>query len=159
MAPRRVVIPASLCAALLALLITAVCVSRCAHAPSRPAAAPDAGPPADGAKDASTTADAVRPDLAPAGAEAALMTRARLIVDTRPGEALALLRRAGSRYPRSRVADERVWLEMKALVHLGRIAAARDHATDFFRRFPGSRYGPRVHRLTGVHPRPRPGPR
>jgi len=47
---------------------------------------------------------------------------------------------------------------MKALVHLGRIAAARDEATAFFEQHLESPWAERVERLTGVHPHGR-GPR
>jgi hypothetical protein len=56
-------------------------------------------------------------------------------------------------------ADEQRYLAMRALVHRGRIAAARDAAVRFFERHDASPYAERVARLTGVRPRPRLGPR
>jgi len=86
------------------------------------------------------------------------MERLRRVVDRQPRRALALAREAERRFPRSRVGDERALLKMRALVHLGQIAPARDEAVLFFKRFPGSPLAARVQRLTGAHPRPRPGP-
>ncbi len=87
-------------------------------------------------------------------AEAALrevdpMERLRALVDADPAAALALAR-ADERAPS---ADERSFLAMRALVHLGRIAAARDEAAEFFQKYPESSWAERVERLTGVHPR------
>lgn len=116
-------------------------------------------PSTAGRLNASAPADAGSAGGRGRSSEAELMARLRRIVDARPGEALDLLRRSESRFPSSPLADERAWIGMRALVHLGQIAAARDRATRFFRRFPASPFGERVYRLTGVHPRPRPGPR
>jgi hypothetical protein len=88
-----------------------------------------------------------------------LMARLRLAVDARPEAALALVQLGETRYATGRFAEERAWLKMRALVHRNEIAAARDEATLFFERHPRSPFGERVYRLTGVHPRPRPGPR
>jgi hypothetical protein len=109
---------------------------------------------------ASSPAEGATPDPSgpPAEDEAALMTRLRSLVDPRPAEALELVRLGGRRYPAGSFADERSLLAMRALVHLDRIAAARDEAVLFFQRFPESRLAGAVSRLTGVHPRPRPGP-
>lgn len=109
------------------------------------------GPDARGAADAAPAARAEDEDR--------LMTRLRQVVDRQPRRALALVREAERRFPRSRLGDERALLRMRALVHLGQIAPARDEAVLFFKRFPGSPLAPRVQQLTGTHPRPRPGPR
>jgi hypothetical protein len=87
------------------------------------------------------------------------MARLRAEVDRHPALALQLVRLGEARYPDGRLADERSWLKMRALVHRGDIAAARDEAALFFRRYPHSPFVERVNRLTGMHPRPRPGPR
>jgi len=87
------------------------------------------------------------------------MAQLRSAVDAQPAQALELARRAQARFPRGARADERSLLKMRALVHLGQIAAARDEAVLFFRLFPQSPLGADVQRLTGAHPRPRPGPR
>lgn len=81
------------------------------------------------------------------------MERLRAIVDSDPVAALALAREDERRAPEGRFADERSFLAMKALVHLGKIAAARDEATGFFEKHPESAWGERVERLTGVHPK------
>jgi hypothetical protein len=52
-------------------------------------------------------------------------------------------------------ADALALEEMHALVDENRISDARARAERFFQDYPGSPYGERVERLTGVHPRPR----
>jgi hypothetical protein len=103
------------------------------------------------------------PPLPPAGAapsgdeiEDALIERLRAAVDEDPAGALELAREIERRHPDGDRSDEREWLEMRALVHLGDIAAARDAAEEFFERHPESPFAPDVHRLTGVRPRPIP---
>jgi len=81
------------------------------------------------------------------------MERLRALVDSDPAAALALAREDEQRSPQGRFADERSVLAMRALVHLGKIAAARDEATAFFQKYPQSPWAERVERLTGVHPR------
>jgi hypothetical protein len=140
--------------------------------PARPGP-PDSGAPGSGPPPVAVTGDsgaaapvvetedrAARPADSGAGlAEEKLMALLRREVDPQPEVALGLAWQAEQRFPRGRRADERAWLKMRALVHLGRIAEARDEAARFFKRHPRSRYAGRVHRLTGMHPRPRPGPR
>jgi len=156
------------------IAISAAMYATCAHLEGgthQPSSA-DAGglARASASSEASTVArprppDSSRPgpDLGRAvtapGSEEQLMVRLRQQTDPHPGAALALARLGEARFPSSRFADERAWLKMRALVHLGQIAPARDEAQLFFERFPHSPYGERVYRLTGVHPRPRPGPR
>jgi hypothetical protein len=82
----------------------------------------------------------------------------RDVVHSDPRRALELIENGERELHRSRFSDERALLKMHALVHLGRIAAARDEAVKLLRRNPGSPLAGRVYRLTGVHPRPRPGP-
>ena len=82
----------------------------------------------------------------------------RALFDAEPARALAAARADEARAPAAPHADERAYLVMRALVHLGRIAEAHDAAADFFIRYPGSDFAARVERLTGMHPRPRPGP-
>jgi hypothetical protein len=81
------------------------------------------------------------------------MERLRALVDSDPAAALALTREDEQRSPQGRFGDERSFLAMRALVHLGKIAAARDEATAFFQKYPQSPWAERVERLTGVHPR------
>jgi len=87
------------------------------------------------------------------------MERLRAAVDADPRAAVELGREGERRFADGAYADERTWLEMRALVHLGDIHGARERAYDFYDRFPESQYGERVFRLTGLHPHPRPGPR
>jgi hypothetical protein len=47
---------------------------------------------------------------------------------------------------------------MRALVHVGQIAVARDAARQFFERHPDSPLGRLVFRLTGMRPLPPLGP-
>jgi hypothetical protein len=85
-----------------------------------------------------------------------LTERLRQLVDADPRGAVDLAREGQRRFPEGEFADERAWLQMRALVHLNEIAPARDEAVAFFRRFPQSPYGSKVSRLTGVRPRPTP---
>jgi len=86
-------------------------------------------------------------------AESGKMERLRSIVDADPRAALELSREVEREFPSGQMADERSFLTMRALVHLGRIAAARDEATAFFQHeHPEGSWAERVERLTGVHP-------
>ena len=80
------------------------------------------------------------------------MERLRALVDSDPAAALALAREDERRSPEARFGDERSFIVMRALVHLGNIAPARDEATAFFQKHPESVWAERVERLTGVHP-------
>lgn len=88
--------------------------------------------------------------------EEALMRRLREEVDAHPATALGLARDAEQLHPRGRDADERSFLKMRALVHLGDVSGAREEAYLFYERNPASPYAGRVHQLTGL--RPIPGP-
>ena len=85
-----------------------------------------------------------------------LVERLRDEVDRNPAQAVELAKEGERRHPGSRSADEREFLRMRALVHLGEISAAREAAARFFDRYPNSPFAPRVSRLTGRRPRPRP---
>ncbi|MGC4114925.1 MAG: hypothetical protein QM765_10025 [Myxococcales bacterium] len=104
-------------------------------------AIPDAPPPV-------ATADASHPPT-----EEELTLRLRALVDARPEEALALAAEAERAFPTGRLADERSFLVMRALVHLDRIGAAREAASDFHHRFPDSPWAEQVVQLTGYQPR------
>ncbi len=120
---------------------------------------PRAGPAGGGtiaAEPRATGPDASR--VSPPGEED-LMARLRDEVDTRPALSLELAQEVERRFPGGRYSDERSFLKMRAMVHLGRIAAARDEAAEFFRRSPDSAYAKGVSRLTGMHPRPPTGGR
>jgi hypothetical protein len=163
--PRSWVAPALL--AIAACLVAAAAIW-CTTGGGRPA--PSAAPPPpspDRDLSATTSPTPETPDLAlapPTGdaageTEDQLMARLRRTVDPRPRLALELARQAERRFPDSAHGDERSLLKMRALVHLGQIAAARDEAMSFHQRFPRSPLAAEVQRLTGAHPRPRPGPR
>lgn len=91
---------------------------------------------------------------APPDPETSLTGRLRAVVDADPGAALGLADEGERRFGDGPLADERSFLKMRALVHLGRIGDARSEAEAFFERFPESPLGERAYRLTGVHPRP-----
>jgi hypothetical protein len=82
------------------------------------------------------------------------MERLRALVDEQPRIALALADAADADFASGRHADERAYLRMRALVHLGDIGKARTVAGEFFERHPESPYGRFVYRLTGMRPRP-----
>lgn len=100
------------------------------------------------------SAAAAAPAGAPRHAETALTEEVRALVDTDPAAAVAIAEEGERRFPDGALADERSYLKMRALVHLGRIGLARGEAEVFFERFPGSSFGEDAFRLTGVHPRP-----
>ena len=155
---RRLATGVALLAALLAGLLWA---TTCTHSQRTDGSL--AGPPprtVDAAPGERSRSASSRPSALADDAldEVALMARLRTLVDPRPAEALRLARLGAHRFPAGRFADERSLLVMRALVHLNQIAAARDEAVLFFRRFPRSALAAQVSQLTGAHPRPRPGP-
>jgi hypothetical protein len=87
------------------------------------------------------------------------MERVRAEVDARPEVAIALAQEGEVQFPSGRYSDERAYLRMRALVHQGEIAIARDAAREFFERHPDSSLGRLVFRLTGMRPPPVLGPR
>lgn len=95
----------------------------------------------------------------PQDPESALTERLRATADVDPVAAFRLAEEGERRFPAGRLADERSFLKMRALVHLGLVGAARDEADLFFERYPDSPFGESASRLTGVHPRPPPGRR
>lgn len=98
-------------------------------------------------------AAATAPTATSTATEEQLTASLRALVDERPEEALAVAAEAAKAFPAGRLADERSFLAMRALVHLDRIGAAREAAADFHRRFPDSRWAEQVVRLTGYQPR------
>ena len=117
------------------------------------AAGPAVSTPLDGgAAVAPRAGPAVEPRPQAQPAESEKMERLRSLVDTDPSAALELSRQIERELPSGQMADERSLLAMKALVHLGKIAVARDEATAFFQKYPESPWAQRVERLTGVHP-------
>jgi hypothetical protein len=118
-------------------------------APAAPKAAPPAAP-VTSAEGAATGAPAASRAVDP---EEDAMERLRALVDEQPRIALALADAADADFPAGRHADERAYLRMRALVHLGDIGQARTVAGEFFERHPESPYGRFVYRLTGMRPR------
>lgn len=88
-----------------------------------------------------------------------LVERERAEVDVHPEAAVALADEGEARFPSGPHADERAFLKMRALVHLGEIGVARAAAAQFFERHPESPLGRDVFRLTGMRPPPVLGPR
>ena len=116
--------------------------------------APPGGAPLAPAPAPRNTAPAASGSEVPS--EEALMHDLREEVDASPAAALDLARQAERLHPRGRDADERSFLKMRALVHLGDISGAREEAYLFYERNPSSPYAGRVHQLTGLHPIPGP---
>ena len=139
-------------------LVWALAPYGAAPLPPVPAVPREAPAPDDaGAPAAAAPVDAGQPLAAAAPvSEEGLLSRLRYEADPRPAAALELAQQSERLFPAGRHTDERSYLKMRALVHLGEIAAARDEATAFFERTPDSPFAEQVYRLTGVHPRPRP---
>ena len=91
-------------------------------------------------------------------AEDALMARLREEVDLHPETAIALADEGDVHHPDGSLSDERAFLRMRALVHLGDIGTAREAARVFFERHPDSPLARSVFRLTGMRPMPKLGP-
>ena len=94
----------------------------------------------------------------PTASEDELMARLRAEVDVDPRAAIALADDGERRFPASHYGDERAFLRMRGLVHLGDIGVARDAARVFYERYPDSPLGRYVFRLTGMRPMPPLGP-
>jgi hypothetical protein len=92
------------------------------------------------------------------GSEDELLARLRAEVDVRPAVAIRLADEGEALFPDGPSADERQYVRMRALVHLGEIVAAREAAERFFVRHPQSPLARHVFRLTGMRPRPSPLP-
>ncbi|HET8538656.1 MAG TPA: tetratricopeptide repeat protein [Anaeromyxobacter sp.] len=134
-----------------------------AAAPPQPPAPVAASVPLPAPVAASVPPAAVPPaaptaTLRPAASEDELMDRLRADVDANPAAAVALAEEGERRWDAGRYGDERAFLRMRALVHLGDIANARDAARRFYERYPGSPHGRLVFRLTGMRPMPPIGP-
>jgi hypothetical protein len=90
----------------------------------------------------------------PTASEEALMQRLRAEVDADPQAALALADDGDRRFATTQYSDERAFLRIRALVHLGDIGIARDVARQFYERHPDSPLARSVFRLTGMRPAP-----
>jgi hypothetical protein len=76
----------------------------------------------------------------PAESEAELLERARGLLGSSPGRALALTDLHRARFPSGVLAQEREVIAIEALKRLGRTDDAARRAADFARRYPGSAY-------------------
>lgn len=104
----------------------------------RPAApAPEAAAAADGD-------DLVR--------ESNLVDASRAALAQDPEAALAALERHQAEFPKGRLAEEREFIAIRALVRLGRADEARARAAAFFARYPSSSFAEPLRRIVGAAP-------
>jgi hypothetical protein len=122
-----------------------------ASVPATPPPAVEDAAPARSAPPAAAAAPAPAPPAA--SSEEHLMERLRSAADDQPTLALAIADEGDAAFPSGTLADERSYLRMRALVHLGDIGKARTVAGEFFERHPESPYARSVYRLTGMRPR------
>lgn len=122
----------------------------------RPVAVPTpvVAPPAPTTASAARAAADPQPPTPAAADEGRDMARLRELVTADPQAAVTLAEELDRRHPGSAHAEERSWLQIDALVNLGRVGAARGHAEDHLRLYPRGPFAQRVETLTGVHPRP-----
>jgi RNA polymerase sigma-70 factor (ECF subfamily) len=73
------------------------------------------------------------------------VAQAERLLATDPARALALVRAAEARFPRGYVREERGYVEVMALVGLGRLDEARPRMAQFLRDYPDSAFSRRVH--------------
>jgi hypothetical protein len=149
-------------AVLAGVLAAGTVLSDLREPPAPPAVSPPAGEGRAEGRDRSTEVEAA-PASSPAAAasqpapvpraEEHLMERLRAAVDDQPTLALAIADEGDASFSAGPLSDERSYLRMRALVHLGDIGKARTVAGEFFQRHPQSPYGSSVYRLTGMRPR------
>ena len=72
------------------------------------------------------------------------VAQAERLLATDPARALALVRAAEARFPRGYVREERGYVEVMALVALGRLDEARPRTAQFLRDYPDSAFSRRV---------------
>jgi hypothetical protein len=75
-------------------------------------------------------------------------------LDRDPNQALLLLSQADAQFPAGRLADERQFLRLKAMVNLNQIPEARVAATNYLELNPRSPIGRKIYRLLGIHAPP-----
>ncbi|WP_437877938.1 hypothetical protein [Sorangium sp. So ce513] len=136
-----------------------------APAPAPTIAAPEAAP----APEPAVAAPAPRRELpkntrpaAPAPAapidsdellrESRLIDRARAAATQDPGAALAAVQEHQREFPAGRLAEEREYVAIRALVRLGRVDEARARADAFLARYPSTSYADRVRRAVNAAP-------
>lgn len=115
---------------------------------ARPAALPVAPPLLASSQKEDASGNVGRDNLL--GAERNLIDTARTAVARGDGEAaLATLERHTREFPHGRLAEEREWLTIQALVLSSRAQEAREHATGFRRSFPHSLMLPALDQVVG----------
>ncbi|HMI91370.1 MAG TPA: sigma factor-like helix-turn-helix DNA-binding protein, partial [Polyangiales bacterium] len=70
---------------------------------------------------------------------------AERLLATAPARALSIVRSVGARFPQGYLREERAYVEVMALLALGRSAEARSKAEDFLEQYPDGPYSRRVH--------------
>lgn len=119
-----------------------------------PPPAPPSSPPEPALVPEATSGSAPPPASAPPAdgglsRELALLERARSELERRPGSALVLLAQHGREFPRGALSLEREFLEISALVRLGRRTEAEARAKALRARSPGSLYERRLDAIFG----------
>ncbi|WP_437959557.1 hypothetical protein WME76_07795 [Sorangium sp. So ce119] len=133
-----------------------------------PAPAPEAAPPPEAPRPAASVPRRELPKntrpAAPAPAEAAaidgdellresnLIDRARAAAAQDPDAALAAVSEHQREFPAGRLAEEREYVAIRALMRLGRVDEARARAGSFLARYPSTSYADRVNRAVNAAP-------
>ncbi|XXT22848.1 hypothetical protein WME94_14980 [Sorangium sp. So ce429] len=135
-------------------------------APAQAASAPEAAPAVEAPRPAAPPARREAPrntrPAAPAPAapidsdellrESNLIDRARAAATQNPEAALTAVGEHQREFPAGRLAEEREYVAIRALMRLGRVDEARARAGAFLARYPSTSYADRVHRAVGVAP-------
>ncbi|WP_437783832.1 hypothetical protein [Sorangium sp. So ce1097] len=139
---------------------------RGAAAPAPAIAAPEAAPAPEPARPAASVPRRELPKntrpAAPAPAapldsdellrESKLIDQARAAATQDPGAALAAVQEHQREFPAGRLAEEREYVAIRALMRLGRVGEARARADAFLARYPSTAYADRVHRAVNAAP-------
>ncbi|WP_438028679.1 hypothetical protein [Sorangium sp. So ce233] len=139
-----------------------------APAPAKADHAPEAAPPPEAPRPAASVPRRELPKntrpAAPAPAEAAaidsdellresnLIDRARAAAAQDPDAALAAVSEHQREFPAGRLAEEREYVAIRALMRLGRVDEARARAGSFLARYPSTSYADRVNRAVSAAP-------
>ncbi|MGK3981603.1 hypothetical protein WME99_01100 [Sorangium sp. So ce136] len=84
--------------------------------------------------------------------ESNLIDRARAAATQNPEAALSAVGEHQREFPAGRLAEEREYVAIRALMRLGRVDEARARADAFLARYPSTSYADRVHRAVGAAP-------
>ncbi|WP_437930242.1 hypothetical protein WMF37_13750 [Sorangium sp. So ce291] len=132
-------------------------------APAQAAPAPEVEAPRPAAPPARREAPRNTRPAAPAPAapvdsdellrESNLIDRARAAATQNPEAALSAVGEHQREFPAGRLAEEREYVAIRALMRLGRVDEARARADAFLARYPSTSYADRVHRAVGAAPR------